>query len=213
MAAKRVQKQASRKTPPPEEEEKPPLPGWVWGAAGLAIGLFTALLVYLDANRPAAEAPRGGAPRELPREGDGQGERPRFDFYTLLPELEVAVPEQAPSSPPPAPSRNESRPDPVQPAPDPGREPAARPEQPAAEGERFLIQAGAFQQAPQADRMRANLAMLGIEAHIQKVRVNNDTWHRVRIGPFDDRKNLERMRRRLAEHRIQTVTVTLPGSG
>ncbi|MBK1692247.1 SPOR domain-containing protein [Ectothiorhodospira mobilis] len=209
MATKRAN-QASRKNPPPEE--KPPLPGWVWGAAGLAIGLFTALLVYLDANRPAPGTARERAVQEAPQNGSGEGGQPRFDFYTLLPELEVAVPEQAPS-PPPAPSRNAPRPDPVQPAPDPGREPAARPEPPAAEGTRFLIQAGAFQQAQQADRMRANLAMLGIEAHIQKVRVNNDTWHRVRIGPFDNRDALERMRSRLAEHRIQTVTVTLPDSG
>ncbi|MCG5534825.1 SPOR domain-containing protein [Ectothiorhodospira mobilis] len=203
MAAKRAQ-QASRKTPPPEE--KPPLPGWVWGAAGLAIGLFTALLVYLDANRPAPEAAREGVVQEAPRNGAGEGGQPRFDFYTLLPELEVAVPEQAPAPPAPQPpSRNESLGEPATPAP--------RAEPPAAEGARYVIQAGAFQKAEQADRMRASLAMLGIEAHIQKVRVNHDTWHRVRIGPFDDRKNLERMRRRLAEHRIQTVTVTLPDSG
>ncbi|MFP4079940.1 MAG: SPOR domain-containing protein [Ectothiorhodospira sp.] len=209
MAARRAN-QASRKAPPPEE--KPPLPGWIWGAAGLAIGLFTALLVYLDSNAPRHEADGSGS-REAGggTASSGEGERPRFDFYTLLPELEVAVPGNAPPTSPlppePEPSRSESRSTPEEPEPTPGSGDESSADT------RLLLQAGAFRESQQADRMRASLAMLGIEAHIQKVRANNDTWHRVRIGPFDDQEAMERMRSRLAEHQIQTVTVKAPGSG
>lgn len=174
-----------------------PLPGWVWMLAGLTMGLAVALVVYLNqprvtqavsqADSGAAADPTSGAqaarqPKPAPAER-------RFDFYTLLPELEVVVPE------------NQSRPTP---AGDAGAQPA--PAQMPASGP-YVLQAGSFQRASEADTLKANLALLGVEADIQAVTVDQNTWHRVRIGPYQDLAELNRVRDRLTHNHIDTVTL------
>ena len=57
----------------------------------------------------------------------------------------------------------------------------------------------------EADSLKARLALLGVEAHIQSVDVNNTTWHRVRIGPSNDRQGLEQLRKRLRKNHIDTI--------
>ncbi|SEP95502.1 Sporulation related domain-containing protein [Ectothiorhodospira magna] len=186
MAAK-PRRQASRTRP--VEEESPPLPSWIWGASGLGIGLFIALVVYLQTQQSAPEESPVATPAQ--EASDSGPARPRFDFYTLLPELEVVVPEPqiqprtAPGGPPPPPA-------PVQ---QPGR---------------YLLQAGSFRAQQEADRLRASLAMMGVEARIQPVTVNGDTWHRVQVGPFTDLDNLNRMRERLHANQVQTIMVRVP---
>ena len=46
-----------------------------------------------------------------------------------------------------------------------------------------MLQAGSYKNFADADRVRAQLALQGIESKVQKVTVDNDTWHRIRIGP------------------------------
>lgn len=180
------------------------LPGWVWGVAGLAVGLFTALLVYLDGRQgetPQVSAVTTPAPaqrdaRDVRRQGAEEvpaPPRPRFDFYTMLPELEVVVPE---------PETRPARPGDAPPAPPKVEEPGT-----------YMLQAGSFRQFQEADRMKASLALLGIQADIQRVQVNSDTWHRVRVGPFRDNAELNRIRERLHANQIQTLLMRLPESG
>ncbi|MFN2348354.1 MAG: SPOR domain-containing protein [Thioalkalivibrio sp.] len=180
------------------------LPGWVWGVAGLTIGLFAALLIYLDGREGApSEARVISAPAPAQREARDvrrqQAEevpappKPRFDFYTMLPELEVVVPE---------PETRPSRPGEPAPAPKQVEEPGI-----------YMLQAGSFRQYQEADRMKASLALLGVQADIQKVQVNSDTWHRVRVGPFRDTAELNKVRERLHGNQIQTLLMKLPESG
>jgi cell division protein FtsN len=181
-------------------------PGWAWGITGLTIGLFAAFLVYLggrDSTAPEARtlltpapAPARQETRDVRRQ---QAEevpappRPRFDFYTMLPELEVVVPE---------PETRPSRPGEPAPAPRQVEEPGT-----------YILQAGSFRQHQEADRMKASLALLGVQAEIQKVQVNSDTWHRVRVGPFRDTAELNKVRERLHANQIQTLLMKLPESG
>jgi cell division protein FtsN len=67
----------------------------------------------------------------------------------------------------------------------------------------YILQAGSFRRAEEADTLKANLALLGVEADIQKVTVDNNTWHRVRIGPYANLDELNRMREKLARNRIE----------
>ncbi|HSP01207.1 MAG TPA: SPOR domain-containing protein [Thioalkalivibrio sp.] len=180
------------------------LPGWVWGVAGLTIGLFAAFLVYLDGREGessearviSAPAPAQRETRDVRRQ---QAEevpappKPRFDFYTMLPELEVVVPE---------PETRPSRPGEPAPAPKQVEEPGI-----------YMLQAGSFRQYDEADRMKASLALLGVQADIQKVQVNSDTWHRVRVGPFRDTAELNKVRERLHGNQIQTLLMKLPEAG
>jgi len=170
--------------------------GWAWLLAGLAIGLFVAFLVYLKDHRPgAATAPAAKKERAAPQppaKPDRQQpeEKPelRFDFYTILPEMEVAVPEpEAAGKPATAPVRIDK----------PGR---------------YVLQTGSFRKYEEADRLKANLALLGIQATIQTVTINSqDTWHRVRIGPYSDLDQLNRVRTRLREHDIKAILLKLKG--
>ena len=61
----------------------------------------------------------------------------------------------------------------------------------------YVLQAGSYRQQAEADRIRAQLKMQGIDANVQRVAVDEDVWHRVRIGPITDLAELNRLRARL----------------
>lgn len=226
------------------------LPGWVWGLVGLAGGLVVALIVALQgqnsapapgiASQPPMQAPPPVSsyappqqPATPPPSTRPEAQRPQFEFYTLLPELEVVIPETAPARPAPPPAAPPTTPPPAgqtaptQTAPSsntaavrPPRETAApatpaapTPPAAAASRERFMLQAGSFRQHQEAERLRARLALLGVEAKIQQVTVNSDTWHRVHIGPFNSRSEVDRVRERLSNNQVQTMLLRLPDSG
>ncbi len=182
----------------PRAKESRPTPGWVWLLVGFGMGLTVALLVYLNARHTLdkmAREPRG-AGEQAHQEPPGQSKpqppaepKRRFDFYTLLPELEVVVPEE--------------------PEPETGRKrrakPAPRTGTSAPRGEGYVLQAGSFQRYQEADAFKARLALLGVEARIQTVRVNRDTWHRVRIGPYADLAKVNKIRSRLRKNNVDTM--------
>ena len=63
----------------------------------------------------------------------------------------------------------------------------------------YILQVGSFRNGGDADRLRAELALLGIESRIQTVTIDDtDTWHRVRVGPMSDLEVLNEVRGRLA---------------
>lgn len=187
-------------------------PGYVWLLAGLAIGLFVALLVYLK-KQPAEEVTFTQAvSKELkkvkektqkePEEKTGDAKQagdkdakparePKFDFYTILPESEVFVPEPT--------SRSNEKP----------ASAATGTAAPAAGGKQYLLQVGSFRNHGDADKLKASLALLGVTATIQSVTVNNDTWHRVRVGPFSDTKRLSATLSTLRSNNIQAMTMEL----
>ena len=80
---------------------------------------------------------------------------------------------------------------------------------PAAAGPRYYLQAGAFQDAAQADNLKATLAMLGVEAAIRSEAGNADTpaLHRVRVGPFTAMDAVNHTRALLQQNQIPTVLV------
>ncbi|MDH5388352.1 MAG: SPOR domain-containing protein [Gammaproteobacteria bacterium] len=178
--------------------EKKPLPGFVWLLAGLSIGLFVALLVYLD-KQPNVNANFGAAvKKELDKikqhssttkqskpETDKQAE-PKFNFYTILPELEVLIPESETQPP-------KSRPI------------SASPE----DNKQYVLQAGSFKNKSDAEKLKASLALLGFEAHIQSVTVNSIPWHRVRIGPYTQSNDLYDKIDQLHQNGIKAIPMEL----
>ena len=61
-----------------------------------------------------------------------------------------------------------------------------------------MLQAGSFGAAADADRMQANLALLGFESHVQRVTIDDDVFNRVRIGPIGDLDTAKRTQRSCA---------------
>lgn len=79
---------------------------------------------------------------------------------------------------------------------------------PAASAPQLYLQAGAFQRADEADNMKAQLALLGVEAVIQTSEVaGKGMLHRVRVGPFHSIDEANRTRSLLAQNNIQVALV------
>lgn len=186
------------------------LPGWAMLTIGLIIGLFVAFLVYLDDldAPPRSAAERGGEDRGVAAQEDGgaEPERPRFEFYSILPELEVVVPDL-----PPAAGDEEAAPGEAAPPPAPdGAAPTAP--GPAREGT-FYLQAGSFKDGDQADRLRAQITLLGLDVAVQTVRIDGQRWHRVRVGPFTETGDLRAAQQRLRENEIDFLVLREKSSG
>ncbi len=174
-------------------------PPWVWTMIGLIAGLFVAFLVYLKVspqqplNEEAAalNMPAESKIRETPKvhKKPAPPPKPRFDFYNLLPEMEVLVPEEEIKG-------------------TPTREGVKRVEKPGT----YLLQAGSFRSRKQADQLRAKLALLGMETRIQTVSINSkQSWHRVRVGPFNNLRDLNQARSQLKKNGIDAILIRLKG--
>ncbi|MBA3564454.1 MAG: SPOR domain-containing protein [Gammaproteobacteria bacterium] len=164
-------------------------PGWIWMLVGLGIGLCVALVVYLrdrpDVPVPASTvvSPASDALEESAEGPDADRSATRFDFYEMLPKFEVVIPE----------TEREVRPDTA---------PAA-----VASPGAYVLQAGSFASYADADRRKAGLALQGIESAIQKVTIDNKTYHRVRIGPVTNLDELNDLRNRLRDAEIEVLVI------
>lgn len=172
--------------------------GW---ASGLVMGLFVALMVHLEHTRPETPDTDAKNPSNEPASASAEDDGPRFEFYRLLSEQEVEVATQESGAVDNAgalPSLREQD--------GPAADQDASDSTPAGDTERYLLQAGSFRQADDADALRANLALLGIEARIQTVELpGGETWHRVRIGPFSSLESVNTVRQRMAGQAIDAI--------
>ncbi|MEG5265280.1 SPOR domain-containing protein [Pseudomonas sp. JDS28PS106] len=196
---------------------KKPIPGWVWLAVGLTVGAFIVFLMKLepggaDIKREKAEAKAAAKIAEANKTPPSPTApvKPKYDFYTLLPESEVIVPNEAvPEKTPPAVA-------PVAPVTpeqaakiDTARAQAALsgltppPAPPVATNKpapvtTFVLQAGSFRKQADADKVRAQIIMLGQSANVESGTVKDETWYRVMVGPFSNREQLTTAQKQLA---------------
>jgi cell division protein FtsN len=166
---------------------------------GLGLGLIVAIGAYLRAPVDTRTSPSSlvqpAAARAAPRAAQAQQARAqrapvadnRFEFYEILPQFEVVVPDND-----------------VAAATAPARQ------APAAAPGSFLLQAGSFSAAADADRLQASLALLGFESHVQRVTIEDDVFNRVRIGPISDLEAAKRTQRRLRDAGIDTLLMKVP---
>jgi cell division protein FtsN len=76
----------------------------------------------------------------------------------------------------------------------------------------YYLQVGSFRNGAQAERFKAELALLGMQTSIQKVTINNrDTYHRVRVGPFRDFSALDKTRQTLKKQGIDSTPIKVAG--
>ncbi len=165
---------------------------------GLLLGLGIALAVawyinkmptpFLNRATPPVkgESPKSPAPEVSKRDDNNTkspGGKPRFDFYSILPGTEEPVTEQQFK--------------------DAQQKPSSAPVK-----EAFFLQAGAFQNAHDADNLKARLALLGMEAAIQTTPLpDKGIWHRVRVGPYTAIGDLDRARDILKQNGIETTLI------
>jgi cell division protein FtsN len=177
---------------------------WKPYGIGFAAGLAVALVVFITDHRPTD--PTVLAARPAPRKADGTdaagsgrtagagsaqaAEAPqtapdrdsKFDFYDMLPKFEVVVPEKERGT---------------------RVAPTAQVDKPGV----YFLQAGSYHNFADADRVRAQLVKQGIDASVQRVQVDNDVWHRVRVGPIRDLNQLNRLRAQLQASDVDSLVV------
>jgi cell division protein FtsN len=71
----------------------------------------------------------------------------------------------------------------------------------------YILQAGSFRNFKDADRVRAQIALQGVESKVQKVTIDKDTWHRVRVGPITNLQKLEDTRSKLRQAQIDALVI------
>jgi hypothetical protein len=133
-----------------------------------------------DSHRSAARADLEGAA------GSGKPAERHYDFYQMLPNFEVVVPEK---------DKDVKRDLPA----------AARIERPGV----YVLQAGSYRNEADANRVRAQLALQGItsKVQVQRVAVDADVWHRVRIGPISNLDELNKLRRQLQAAEVDALVI------
>lgn len=188
-------------------QQEPAVPLWRWLAALLLVAGFVAFLVKLEQsdsnNRIAPSEPPVAELKKQPKSERGpepetkseqpappleksQPEEPRYDFYTLLPQAEVVVPDYE--------IKTRVR-----------EELVGKVKQ-----TQYVMQAGSFREAAEADKHKAKLALLGIEAKIEKAKVGSVIWYRIKIGPYDNPSSVAKIKELLQKNGIG-VMVTESG--
>ncbi|BBP62847.1 cell division protein [Pseudomonas sp. Cab53] len=186
-------------------------------AIGLSVGAFIVFLMKLepgqgdDVKRVRQEQQKATRIAEANKTPPSptQPVKPKYDFYTLLPESEVIVPPDAvPEKTLPTPQVPTT---PVTPAEaakiDTARAqaalagitpPPAPPVQKAAPVTKFFLQAGSFRKEADADKVRAQIILLGQSVSVESGTVKDETWYRVLVGPYSNREELTKAQKQLA---------------
>jgi len=115
----------------------------------------------------------------------GNAAAQRYDFYQMLPNFEVVVPEK---------ERDVKR-----------DVPAAKIERPGV----YVLQAGSYRNEADAERVAKQLSLQGIDAKVQRVAVDADVWHRVRVGPINDLAQLNRVRKQLHAADVDAIVIRI----
>jgi cell division protein FtsN len=174
--------------------------------AGLVIGVLVAAGVVWYIHRtpppftskppPAQQPPAGNAPLALPgKPGDPVDDKPRFDFYKILPGDGET---QTTPGPLTGPKPSVTKP------PEPKSAEAGKDQNGK---EMVFLQTGSFLNAGDADNQKARLAMTGFEAVIQQVMLQDKVWYRVRLGPFKKTEEVNALRAELVRQGIEANVV------
>lgn len=184
---------------------------------GLFLGLLIATLVTWQWNRlqPSGlstatllnfATPQKAGPKSTPAPTKPiRAGNPRFEFYTILPEMEVSVtkPETPQNTPPPVKSVPPST---IITATPPAPTVQATPDQVSPQ---FILQLASFKQYADAERLKAQLILsVGIEVDIQSVHIRDgETWYRVRSKPYRELAQAEKDRERLLTQNIHSLLI------
>ncbi|MFT6987500.1 MAG: cell division protein FtsN [Psychromonas sp.] len=163
-----------------------------WGPMFLsfAVGAFIMFLLHIKDDPKVITPEKKSIEKKVSKSKNKNGVEPTFEFYTLLPEMEVVVETQKRPQPPvialpTKPTENTDK---------------------AVDKVSYLLQVGSFRKAADADAYKAKLAFLGVESRVQTVTIDNkDTWHRVQIGPVIGRDKADALQKQLKENSIDSL--------
>ncbi|SEI73834.1 SPOR domain-containing protein [Frateuria terrea] len=198
-------------------------PGWGWAVIGIAVGVVAMIVLTRHSMLPMAPSGPQPNPQATVQGGGDKGlapaesapKKPQYDFYSVLSEKEVRIPDEQISAQARAEQQQKQQAAQQAQATAARQPPAANPNAPAAvteniqaapatavpspaAGSGYLLQVGAFPNAADAEALKAKLALQGFVANVQTVQVGSQTFHRVRLGPYRSATELESVQNRLA---------------
>lgn len=214
-----------KNNPPPRESNRAGHPLLLGIIIGLLMGIVIALAVALWLNRlsnpfvdkakpieplakigptqPPKPEEKGAAEKPAPAKPGAEKaaekprtDRPRFEFYTMLPgEKEVTEKEaKAAAAKPKEPAKSGPGSSPAQPKPH--------------TGESYWLQAGAFGDEKDAENLKAKIAFTGLEASVKSAEIpNKGTLYRVRLGPYQSLEDANRIKTALSQNGVGATII------
>jgi len=171
--------------------------GWLLLLVGIGIGIATVMLWQLLSHRADGRSGLGNlfsssgktaekSAKKAPETPPPSPPKPKFDFYTILPETETVLPDRpAAKSKPPKTAKAE-------------------------EGVSYILQAGSFAGFEEADQLKAKLALSGLVAQIQKISIEGrGEYHRVRLGPYGKIEQLDAAAQQLQKMGIKAIRLKI----
>ena len=159
---------------------------WKWMLITAVAILVVVLLVYAsgigkDTASKNTEQQAGTKPEKPTELEEPEVKATQFDFYTILPEKEVIVPDYE--------IKTRTREERI------GQ----------AKTTQYIMQAGSFKGIKEAEQMLNRLSTMGIQASIQKAKVGNAVWYRVKLGPFAQIASVNTINARLKQNGIDVI--------
>ena len=155
---------------------------WIWAFLLVLLASFVAFILFLDQKIVRSAAEPG-----VQTQSSSSEVKPKIDFYEVLPDRTVEIPiseEEKQAMENPVINKQAQ--------------------------EQLILQVGSFQSAADADSLKAQLAFLGLQASVKSAEVNDETWHRVQLGPFASNSKLSRAKNLLIENQIRYMERRLP---
>lgn len=213
-------------------------PAWAGILIGILIGGLVVVVLMRHSLVPMTPKGPQPNPEATAQPGSDEGlaptattpKKPQYDFYSVLSEKEVRIPDseisaqakaeqqqaaaqkqQAAAATPAAPVLPANAPAAVTQNITAAPPSAVAPPSSASGSSGFLLQVGAFPSAAEAETLKAKLALQGFVANVQSVNIGGQTYHRVRLGPFHSATALEAAKQRLSAAGIPAIALKAGG--
>jgi len=171
--SKTTKKRTNSRRPAPKQNKAP---AWAWLVIGLLLGALITLLIYL-ANKPEQNSNNSLA--KPSGEKTNKPPQPRFDFYEILKEQQVEVPDRSSDI-----------------------------QATTQQNIHYYLQAGSFRNLNDAERLRAELVLINLPTQIEDKNADNGgRWHRVIVGPFQSRSKMAKARSTLASKQLSPLLI------
>ncbi len=192
MTKKKTVRKTTNKRTARKAGHKRPVPGWIILMSGVLSGLLLAVFIYVKGWVPEpiqnTQNPVPGVAQEVVKPVEDVSKtvskKPDYDFYSVLPEMEVVIPKEELEQQAARDSKEYS----------------------------YILQVGSFKSRSDAEELKARIAFSGQIAYVQEIKVNGIQYHRVRVGPFDSSREADKQKRQLEQggHRPLVLKETKP---
>ncbi|TVZ40579.1 sporulation related protein [Alteromonadaceae bacterium 2753L.S.0a.02] len=166
------------------------VPAWVWLFTGCVVGAFIMFLMRLSELDPVQKVAESRQSKPSPKTSktEQKPSQPKFDFYELLKETRVSIPDISPDETDAASAHKPSEPD-----------------------FEYIVQVASFKNEQDAEQLKVELLLLNLDARIEQARIKQgETWNRVLVGPFDSRSLLAKARSTLVANHHQALVLKRP---